>query len=61
MLKRAFDVLLSGTGLVISVPLWIVIAAAIKLEDGGPVFFSQLRVGLGGATFRALKFRSMVA
>ena len=60
MLKRAFDVLLSGTGLVISAPLWLVIAAAITLEDGGPVLFPQDRVGLGGATFRALKFRSMV-
>jgi len=60
MLKRAFDVLLSGTGLVISAPLWVVIATAIKLEDGGPVLFPQDRVGLGGSTFRALKFRSMV-
>ena len=60
MLKRAFDVLLSGTGLVISAPLWVVIATAIKLADGGPVLFPQDRVGLGGSTFRALKFRSMV-
>lgn len=60
MLKRAFDVLLSGTGLVISAPLWVAIATAIKLEDGGPVLFPQDRVGLGGSTFRALKFRSMV-
>jgi len=60
MLKRAFDVLLSGTGLVISAPLWVAIATAIKLEDGGPVLFPQDRVGLGGLTFRALKFRSMV-
>ena len=60
MLKRAFDVALSGVGLVISAPLWLVIAAAIKLEDGGAVMFPQDRVGLGGATFRALKFRSMV-
>jgi len=60
MLKRAFDVLLSLTGLVISAPLWVVIATAIRLEDGGPVLFPQDRVGLGGSTFRALKFRSMV-
>ena len=60
MLKRAFDVLLSGTGLVISAPLWVVIATAIKLEDGGPVLFPQDRVGLGGSTFRALKVRSMI-
>jgi len=60
LLKRAFDVALSGIGLVMSAPLWLVIAAAIKLEDGGPVMFPQDRVGLGGSTFRALKFRSMV-
>jgi lipopolysaccharide/colanic/teichoic acid biosynthesis glycosyltransferase len=61
VLKRTFDLLLSGTGLVVSSPLWLVIATVIKLEDGGPVLFPQDRVGLGGATFRALKFRSMIA
>jgi lipopolysaccharide/colanic/teichoic acid biosynthesis glycosyltransferase len=59
MLKRAFDIALSGAGLVASAPLWALFAAAIKLEDGGPVFFSQERVGLGGRPFMALKFRSM--
>jgi lipopolysaccharide/colanic/teichoic acid biosynthesis glycosyltransferase len=61
MIKRVFDCALSGLGLVASVPLWMLIAMAIKLEDGGPVFFRQTRVGLGGRTFEALKFRSMVA
>ena len=60
MLKRVFDIALSGMGMVIAAPLGLVIAAAIKLEDRGPVFFTQDRVGLGGATFRAFKFRSMV-
>ena len=59
MLKRAFDATLAGGGLLASAPLWAVFAAAIKLEDGGPVFFRQDRVGLGGRTFEALKFRSM--
>lgn len=59
MLKRAFDAALAGTGLVLSAPLWAVIAAAVRLEDGGPVFYRQERVGLGGRTFVALKFRSM--
>jgi len=59
-LKRAFDVVVSGAGLVVSAPLWLLIAAAIKAEDGGPVLFVQNRVGLGGTAFRALKFRSMV-
>jgi lipopolysaccharide/colanic/teichoic acid biosynthesis glycosyltransferase len=57
--KRLLDLLLSGSGLVASAPLWGVIAALIKLQDGGPVFFSQERVGRHGRTFRALKFRSM--
>jgi lipopolysaccharide/colanic/teichoic acid biosynthesis glycosyltransferase len=60
MLKRTFDVALSATGLLLSSPLWMLIAAAIKLEDRGPVLFVQERVGKGGVTFRALKFRSMV-
>jgi lipopolysaccharide/colanic/teichoic acid biosynthesis glycosyltransferase len=57
--KRALDVLLSSLGLFASSPLWLAIAAAIKVEDHGPVFYSQERVGLGGRPFRALKFRSM--
>ena len=58
-MKRTFDVLLSGFGLVLSSPLWALLATAIKLEDGGPIFFAQERVGLGGRVFTALKFRSM--
>ena len=59
MLKRAFDATLAGAGLLASSPLWAIFAAAIRIEDGGPVFFRQDRVGLGGRTFEALKFRSM--
>ncbi|HEX7084827.1 MAG TPA: sugar transferase [Vicinamibacterales bacterium] len=58
--KRALDLILSGTGLIVSAPLWLVIAAAIKLEDGGPVFYTQPRVGEGGRIFRVFKFRSMI-
>jgi lipopolysaccharide/colanic/teichoic acid biosynthesis glycosyltransferase len=58
--KRALDALLSGAGLAVSAPLWALIAVLVKLEDGGPVFYAQDRVGEGGRTFRALKFRSMV-
>ncbi|MCA1560693.1 MAG: sugar transferase [Acidobacteria bacterium] len=57
--KRALDVGLSAAGLIGSAPLWAAFAAAIKLEDGGPVFFRQERVGQGGRVFEALKFRSM--
>jgi lipopolysaccharide/colanic/teichoic acid biosynthesis glycosyltransferase len=58
--KRALDVLLSGTGIVCSLPLWAIAATAIKLEDGGDIFFGQERVGQGGRVFRVLKFRSMI-
>lgn len=58
--KRALDVALSGFGLLVSSPLWALIALAIKLEDGGPVFFSQERAGEAGRVFRAWKFRSMI-
>jgi lipopolysaccharide/colanic/teichoic acid biosynthesis glycosyltransferase len=58
--KRLFDIVVSGLGLVVSAPLWLAIAAAIKLGDGGPVFFTQQRVGKNGRLFTAFKFRSMV-
>jgi len=57
--KRTFDAALAFAGLVVSLPLWATVAAAIKIEDGGPVFFVQDRVGQDGRVFRALKFRSM--
>jgi lipopolysaccharide/colanic/teichoic acid biosynthesis glycosyltransferase len=60
MAKRLLDMALSGAGLIASAPLWAVIAAIIKIEDRGPVFFSQERVGRGGHRFEALKFRSMI-
>ncbi len=58
--KRPFDVSLAGLGLLLSAPIWALIALVIKLEDGGPVFYAQDRVGLHGQRFRGLKFRSMV-
>lgn len=58
--KRAFDVALSGLGLLGSAPLWLLIALAVKLEDGGPVFYRQERSGWRGVAFDALKFRSMI-
>jgi lipopolysaccharide/colanic/teichoic acid biosynthesis glycosyltransferase len=58
--KRLLDLLLSGAGLIASAPLWLAIAALIKLEDGGPIFYTQERVGRNGRRFQALKFRSMV-
>jgi lipopolysaccharide/colanic/teichoic acid biosynthesis glycosyltransferase len=58
--KRALDIGLSLAGLIVSAPLWAVIAAAVKIDSRGPVFFSQPRVGEQGRLFDALKFRSMV-
>ena len=59
--KRGLDLLLSGAGLLVSAPLWALIAAAIRLDSRGPVFYGQERVGEGGRVFRVLKFRSMIA
>lgn len=59
-MKRLFDLVVSGAGLLVFSPIALLIAIAIKLDDGGPVFFSQERVGLGGRVFPAFKFRSMV-
>ena len=59
MIKRLFDASLAAAGLILFSPLWLLIPIAIKLEDGGPIFFPQERVGLGGRVFLALKFRSM--
>jgi lipopolysaccharide/colanic/teichoic acid biosynthesis glycosyltransferase len=57
--KRALDDALSLVGLLASAPYWLLFAAAIKFEDGGPIFFRQARVGQHGRLFTALKFRSM--
>jgi len=60
MLKRVFDVLVSGFALLVLAPVFLLLAVLIKLDSRGPVFFRQNRVGLGGAPFRIFKFRSMV-
>ena len=58
-LKRLFDLLVSGIGLVLIAPVLLAIGVAIKLDSPGPVFFRQERVGRFGRTFRIHKFRSM--
>ncbi|WP_271176069.1 sugar transferase [Leifsonia poae] len=60
VLKRAFDFCVSGLALLVLSPLFLLIAAIIKLDDRGPALFSQERVGRNGETFRMYKFRSMV-
>ena len=60
MAKRAFDLFFSVVGLLVLSPVFALLAVAVKLSDGGPVFYRQQRVGQGGRLFAILKFRSMV-
>src|SRR4051812_3800114 len=59
LVKRLFDLLASAAFLVVFSPLFLLIALLIKLEDRGPIFFAQRRVGRFGREFKMLKFRSM--
>ena len=58
--KRAMDIVLSACALAVLWPLLLLIALAIRIDDPGPVFYRQVRVGRNGKTFRIFKFRSMV-
>src|SRR5688572_8860026 len=60
ILKRPLDILISTGMLIASAPISLLIAAAIKLEDGGPVFYRQRRWGRFGKQFSVLKFRTMI-
>jgi exopolysaccharide biosynthesis polyprenyl glycosylphosphotransferase len=60
VVKRVSDLVLTSIGLVIISPVMLIIAAVIKLQDGGPVLFRQARIGREGKPFTMLKFRSMV-
>ncbi len=57
--KRGFDLLIAGLVLLVSAPVWLVIAAAIKATSKGPVFFRQTRVTKDGRHFKMVKFRTM--
>ena len=59
LLKRAMDMLIAGLALLLLSPLFLLVALAIKVEDGGPVLFRQARVGRGNRFFRIVKFRTM--
>src|SRR5437764_14651885 len=59
-LKRVLDLVLSLAVAIVTLPLWVAIVVAIKLDSPGPVFFKQDRVGLNGRHFRCFKFRSMI-
>ena len=58
-MKRAFDIIASGLGLIVLSPLFLVLAIWIKLDSKGPVFYRQVRVGYKNKDFRIFKFRSM--
>jgi len=60
MLKRLFDFIFSGLGLILLSPVFFFLAAAIKFESPGPVFYRGVRVGRYGRLFKIFKFRSMV-
>lgn len=59
MMKRLFDILASGCGLLVLSPIFIIVAIWIKLDSPGPVFYRQIRVGRHNKDFRIFKFRSM--
>jgi exopolysaccharide biosynthesis polyprenyl glycosylphosphotransferase len=60
-LKRVFDVVVSGLVAVLLLPLWLLIAIAVKLDSRGPILFVDRRIGVGEKEFGMLKFRTMVA
>ena len=57
--KRLLDIILSGCGILVLFPVYLAVAVAIKLDDPGPVFFRQKRVGIHKTHFNILKFRTM--
>jgi exopolysaccharide biosynthesis polyprenyl glycosylphosphotransferase len=59
--KRVFDIAVSSLLVVLGLPVWLLIAAAVKLTSPGPVLYADPRIGLGEREFRMLKFRTMVA
>ncbi len=59
MLKRAFDILASGCGLLLVSPIFLVLTIWIHFDSEGPIFYRQVRVGRGNKDFRLFKFRSM--
>lgn len=58
-MKRLFDLVASGCGLIVLSPLFFIVAILIKSDSRGPVFYRQVRVGLHGKDFRIFKFRTM--
>jgi len=59
-IKRPFDLIFSFVGISLFLPVGALIALIIKIEDGGPIFYIQERVGQGGRHFKMIKFRTMI-
>lgn len=59
VIKRYFDIFVSSLALLLLLPLFMLVAAAVKIDSNGPAFYSQTRVGEGGREFKIYKFRSM--
>src|SRR5207245_8142389 len=59
LMKRGLDFVLAATGIVVSAPLWVLFAIAVKLEDGGPISYRRVRVGRNARAFAVLKFRTL--
>lgn len=60
MVKRVFDIVVSALGLLILSPVFLIIAILVRVKLGSPVFFSQIRPGVGGKPFKMVKFRTML-
>lgn len=60
IIKRIFDIICSSLGILITSPIFIITAILIKIEDKGPIFFVQKRIGKDGKIFNLYKFRSMI-
>lgn len=58
-IKRIYDLLFALSGFLATLPLWLILPILIRLEDGGPVFYRQVRIGKNRRPFSLLKFRSM--
>lgn len=61
MVKRTFDILFGSIALLLSFPLFLLVAAAIKIDSKGSIFYLQDRAGLNGDIFKIYKFRSMIS
>lgn len=60
ILKRTMDLIISAVAIIITSPIMLICAIAIKLDDGGPILFKQNRITINGKIFNVLKFRSMI-